>query len=405
MGQNIWIFNQFASTPETNTGAGERFYYLSNYFAKVGFETTIFSASYNHLFLKQPVRKFPYKVDEYKGFRFVWVWVTKYNPSSGLQRLLNWLSFVFSLFIIRKKRWGKPDVIIVSSMSIWPILNALWYKLFSGRVKIIFEVRDVWPLTPILIGRMSKFNPVIRIMFWLEKLSYSKSDFLVSVLPKANIRFQEVLGHDNFNFSWIPNAIEHDVANWEEKKEPEKVQEFHIMYAGAIGPANQIDVLIEAAKRLKDIDVKFTIMGDGPERAKLEKDTLGLKVSFTGKIPKYEVHQILVDADALFIAWRDIDLYKYGVSANKYNDYMKLAKPILSVSNLPDDPVKQSNCGLVVQPNSSTSLDRAIMKLKAMDENDRKKLGKNGYNYFIKYQTYEVISRKYIDVIKSLWNE
>jgi glycosyltransferase involved in cell wall biosynthesis len=405
MSLNVWVFNHFASTPYTNTGAGERFYYLADYFAKNGWDTTVFSASYSHLFLRQPKRKFPYSVEDHHGFKFLWVWVTKYNPSSGIQRLINWLSFVFSLFIINKRKLKKPDVIIVSSMSIWPILNALWIRKFHRNVKVVFEIRDVWPLTPIHIGGISKSNPVIRIMFWLEKLAYSKADHLVSVLPNADLRFKEVLGHEDFKFSWIPNALEHTSFSEPSLSTQEnQSSNFKVMYAGAIGPANNLSFLLDAVQMMADRDVEFTIVGDGPEREDLQLKAKGLKVKFTGKVPKPEVHEILSEADLLFIAWRDIDLYKFGVSANKYNDYMKLSKPILSAGNLPFDPVILANCGVVAKPNSGDEIANGILQIMALSPQERAQLGANGYEYFIKNKTYDVISKKYIGLINSLSN-
>lgn len=407
-GIKVWVFNHFASTPETNTGAGERHYFLAKEFEKSKCATTVFSASYNHLFLNQPRRTFPYNIQIFgDNIRYVWVWVTKYNPSSGVGRFINWLSFVATLFLIPKRKFGKPDVIIVSSMSMWPILNALWYRLWHPSVKVIFEIRDVWPLTPIEIGGMSPRNPVIRLMFKLERWAYKKSDCIVSVLPKASDRVKEVLGERPFYFEWIPNAMNGFAGERAEYIKPTSKEKL-IMYAGAIGPANSLDMLVGIAEILKDDNFKFILFGDGPERLRLEQIVTKKEldnVYFKGKVNKEDVQNQLAQADALFVAWHNISIYRYGVSANKYNDYMSLAKPIISVGNIAYDPVELAQCGIVIKERSAETCARNILKLFELSEDRLKEMGNNGYKYWKENKTYSVISESYLKIFNKLSNE
>ena len=77
---NIWVFNQFAGSPYNSSGAGERYHFMAqqwmrNYHADV----TIFSASYNHLFLNQPQISGALTVQYIDGVRYCWVKVPKYE--------------------------------------------------------------------------------------------------------------------------------------------------------------------------------------------------------------------------------------------------------------------------------------------------------------------------------------
>lgn len=404
--KRVWVFNHFASTPSTNTGAGERHFYLAEEFKKHGWQTTVFSASFNHLFLNQPERTFPCQVEKFQnGLAFVWIWVSKYDPKSGVGRLINWLSFVLVLFLTPKRKFGKPDIIIVSSMSMWPILNALWYRIWHPSVRVIFEIRDIWPLTPVMIGGISLNNPIIRVMFGIEKLAYKWSDYIVSVLPKADLRVREVLKCGKFNYAWVPNASSLDLSNSSEDYTTQHNRRT-IIYAGAIGPANSLDILIEIANELKDRNIFIEIIGDGPERSVLEDKTekLGLmNVKFIGKVKKELVRSYLINADALFISWRNIDLYKYGVSANKYNDYMALGKPIISVGNISNDPVELSGCGIVIKEQSLQKASQKIDSFLSQSEEKLKSIGAKGLDYWKNHKTYPVIGEKYIEVFNKLF--
>ncbi|MCB0733465.1 MAG: glycosyltransferase family 4 protein [Flavobacteriales bacterium] len=400
--KTLWVFNQFASTPETNTGAGERHYHLSELISEKGWNTYVFSASYNHLFLKNPSRKFPYSIQKISDHvSFCWMWVNKYNSDSGLQRLLSWLTFCFSLLFIRRKRFGKPDVVLVSSMSIWPVINALLIKLFSRNVKFIFEVRDVWPLTPIYLGNMSRNNPVIRIMFWLEKLAFKYADSIVSVLPGVGTRISEVTPGLEHKFVWIPNAITPELKPVVSTKETSKT--FDIIYAGAMGTANALDAFVKAAIQLKDSGIRFRLFGDGPLRSTYVAQTKHQDhIEFPGKVPKHELQKYIASSDLGFIAWENSPLYDYGVSANKYNDYMLCQIPILSVGKIPKDPVKLANAGLTLETNSTDLIISALIKLQNTKEEELKAMGMAGFDYVMKNKTYPVISKSYMKLLEEI---
>ena len=109
----------------------------------------------------------------------------------------------FSFF--KTKKIDNPDVIIVSSASPLPIWKAyLWSKRFNS--KLIFEVRDIWPLSLMELGQIKKYNPLIILLQITENFAYKVSDYVVSVLPKA---FEHMKHHglEKQRFKYIPNGI------------------------------------------------------------------------------------------------------------------------------------------------------------------------------------------------------
>lgn len=400
MSKNIWVINQFGSTPKNNVGSGERFYQFGKYWGSLGHKVSLFAGSYNHHFQEPSPRKFPVAEEPIsENFQFNWVWVTKYNPNSGFSRLMNWLTFVFFLFFIPKRKYGKPDIILLTSMSLWPILNVVAMKIRYRKAKFFFEVRDFWPLTPIQMGNMSKNHPVIIVMRRLEKIAFRLCDEFISVLPNADLRLKELVPNKKIPFHWIPNGIDEKLLDKEldGRKEQEQLQ---LAYSGALGIANCMDVIIQSALKMENDKVEFHIFGDGPLRSHFEKLCQGKAwIHFHGKIPKNELMKRLQKMDVLMISWQDLDLYRYGVSANKYNDYMLAGKPILSASNIAKDPVHENGCGICTAPENVDEYIKGIHHLKSMGSEKRLEMGQKGRAYLLANQTYQVLSKKYSETL------
>lgn len=400
----VLIINQFASTPEYSTGAGERFYYLVNYFQKNKIDSVIVSGSSNHLMVKKPKLKRIFTLENIPGGKFVWLKLTNYKKENFIARVFSWFEFLLKLFFFPIDKSSPPQVVIVSSMSILPSIYALFLKK-RFKSKFILEVRDIWPMTPIYLGGYSKYNPLIIFMGIIEKIAYSNADEIVSVLPSFNLhlkKFQKDIG----NFTWIPNAIENSKIIQRQKNVQIGDNKFRVIYAGALGIANAMKFVIMAANLLKSHpEIEFNILGDGPEKANLinYSKELGLQnINFLEKVSKSEVSEFLNKSDLCIISWNNSPLYKYGVSANKYNDYMLASKPIISASNIDSDPVLISNCGIQVNPEDPKAIANGILYIQSLTVEERNKLGENGYNFIVNNQTYEIISARYIKLIKGL---
>ena len=144
MSKNILIINQYAGSP--NYGMGFRTYYLAKQFLNNEYDITVISSSYSHLFFKLPDVKKMFTEDIINGVKFWWVKTPSYVNSKSLGRAWNMFVFFIKLFFFPTKKISSPDIIIISSLSIFPIINAY---ILSKRFKamLIFEVRDLWPKT------------------------------------------------------------------------------------------------------------------------------------------------------------------------------------------------------------------------------------------------------------------
>jgi glycosyltransferase involved in cell wall biosynthesis len=400
--KKIWILNFFAGTDAS--GWGERHFYLSKHFEKKGYEVTIFSSSFNHMFKTYPETQGQFTYERAGSTQFCWVKTPKYKASSPT-RFFSMLVFTFKLlFVDAEKTGGKPDVILVSSMPIFPIWAGRKLKKRFRAKKLVFEVRDFWPLTPILLGGYSAKHPVLKIIGWFEKYGYKNSDSLVSVLPGGDKHFNKFEHRGELHH--VPNGISLELDKSSnlpvelEDQIPEN--KFIIGYAGTIGLANAMEYVIDAAVLLKNQpEFHFVLVGDGykkqelMERCDYEELT---NVTFIPKIEKGLVRPMLEKFDVAIISWYKSELYELGVSANKFFDYMLASRPVLVAGELFGNPIKLAECGVITEPESGSAIKNGLLELFAMKDEEREVLGQKGREYVLKHHTYEKLADDYLKV-------
>ena len=400
--KTIWVLNQTAG--KIDSGWGERHYFLSKTWVDKGYDVKIISGSYNHLFSDQPEvgsKKFTIEPIE-NGIDFCWVNTPKYS-GTGFAKFYSNLVYTLKVLFLKEKQLGRPHVIIVSSMPIFPIISALYLKKKFSAQKLIVEIRDLWPLTPIYLKGYSRNHPLVKILGWFEKLAYKKSDAIVSLLPNADGYINSISKNED-KFVYIPNGINKNlIGNDALSKSVQELipkKKFIIGYAGTIGMANAMEVLVDTAIRMKDnANIHFVVVGDGLSKEVLvRKSKKTNNITFIPKIKKSQVQSMISNFDVCYISRFASPLYKHGVSYNKYFDYMLAKKPILESSEYIKDQVELSGCGVIVPPNDIVALETAILELFQMSKDQLNTMGQKGYDYMIKYHDYEYLGKKYIEL-------
>ena len=158
----ILLVNHYAGSPDL--GMEFRPYYMSIEWIKKGHEVLIVGATYSHLRKNQP-QTGQQKTD---GINFLWIKTNTYR-GNGLGRIISMFLFVFKLClrINRLANAFRPDVVIASStypLDIYPA-HRITRK---ANAKLVFEVHDLWPLSPLELGGYSKYHPFILAMQWAE---------------------------------------------------------------------------------------------------------------------------------------------------------------------------------------------------------------------------------------------
>jgi glycosyltransferase involved in cell wall biosynthesis len=406
---NILLINHYAGSPQY--GMEYRPYYLAKEWANMGHRVAIVSASFSHLRSKQPNVKGNINKELIDNILYLWIKTPNYE-GNNFKRILNILTFISKLMFLSKRLSSqfKPDVVIASSTYPLDIFPAYLISQFS-KAKLIFEVHDLWPLTPIELGRMPKWHPFIVVMQIAEDFAYKHADKVVSILPKA-LEYMVSRGLDPKKFVHIPNGI--DINEWqllntqlpeEYKKVIDKLKKerkFLVGYAGSFGVANALDYFVKSATYLKNLPVVLVLIGQGPERENLQKYVELNKLNnviFLPPVSKNLIPLLLKEMDILYIGWRRNKLYRYGVNPNKIFDYMMAGKPIIHAIEAGDDLVKESGCGISIPPEDPIAIAEAIKKLIEMSPTEREEMGKRGREYVIKNHDYKVLAQKFLEAI------
>jgi glycosyltransferase involved in cell wall biosynthesis len=381
---------------------------LAKEFVKAGDIVYIISGSYSHLFKNQPNIQDNFTMELINGINYCWVKIPSYEKSTSIGRFMNMLKFMFMLRKIPINKLTIPDTIIVSSPSLFPIVSAKnWARKFKA--KLIFEIRDIWPLTLQELAGISSVNPLILFMKQFERFAYKNADSFVSVLPGAYLHLTKH-GVNTNKITCIPNGIDLDEVLHPQPLEQSIANQlpknkFIVGYAGSIGVSNAIEWFINAAIELKEEhEIAFVIFGNGELKNKFIAQTQSCEnVTFFDPVKKEEFQSLLTYFDVCYIGWKNDKLYRFGIYANKIFDYLYAAKPIIHSVSAFNDPVKDAKAGISIAPENTKDIIKAIHTLKKMSDAERNVLGENGRKYVLEYHTYKALAEKYLALINELY--
>ena len=401
MKNNIWIINQYCGSKVH--GMNFRSWYFAKELKKKGYYPHIISASYSHLFYKLPVTKGKFTLENVDGIPFTWVKVSKYKGSKSIGRGLVMIQFMLNLFLLPKKKLQDPHVIIVSSLSPLPIINAYLWSI-KYKAKLIFEVRDIWPLSLIEIGGFSKLNPLVLFFGWFEKFAYKKSDKVISLLPNAKPHMVS-RGMEKDKFVHIPNGF-----NLEEMKKSKELDKsisnlipknkFIVGYTGSLGASNAMEYLIEASNLLENNEnIHFVIFGKGQHLEKLKNNAKN-NVSFLGQIDKSQIQSAISFFDVCYIGWHNHSLYRFGISPNKIFDYMYAGKPIIHSVNTTNDFVEIADAGISIPPENPKEIANIVIEISKIEDKKLNEWGKNGKNYVEENHTFSHLTELLISTFE-----
>ncbi len=403
---NILVINHYAGGP--SLGMEYRQYYLIKEWQRLGNNILVITASYTHLRFKQidtNSKTFKTVIDDVDYL----VFKTPAYENNNYKRILNIISFLYSL----KKNWKKiakefyPDVVIASSTYVFDIYFAKKIASFS-KALLVFEVHDLWPLSPKEMGGFSKYHPFIYFMQKAEDFAYKCSDKVVSILPNTE-KYMLEHGLQPGKFVHIPNGI--FVDDWNSSLElPNEFSEIInnlklkgnkiIAYAGNHGTANALFSLVDAMKHLQKENVVLVMIGNGQEKQNLIKYSKlnNLQnVIFLPAMSKTYIPALLDKVDILYIGIQNQPVFRFGISPNKLFDYMMAGKPIIQAIKASNDLVKETNCGITIEPENSNEIVKAVNLLLSKSEFELKRMGMNGREYCLKNHDYKILAKKFLD--------
>lgn len=401
--QTVWILNHYAGTASSPS---TRHYDLARQLVQRGHTVTIFAAGFHYQkFVEERLEPGQaWRQEFHDGVRFVWIRTFPYRGNEW-RRAVNMLSYAFRVIRVGRTLDGKPDVIIGSSVHPFAVVSAYFLSLMK-RSRFVFEVRDLWPQTLIDMGALSPRSPVAWGLKKLEKFLYRNADTIITLLPYAH-EYITRLGIPREKIVWIPNGA--DLSRYQGMRPYEGGTSgiFTIMYLGAHGRANALDVVIDAAKIIQSKGlnhIRFVFVGEGPEKENLMRSVekkLVKNVEFREAVPKNELFLVMSEADAFVFNLEDLPLFSYGISSNKLFDYLASGRPILFSGNTANDPVREAGAGLSVPARSPERLAEAVVQLVGLTALERVGMGKSGLAYMKEKHDIRVLASAFEKVLSA----
>jgi glycosyltransferase involved in cell wall biosynthesis len=405
---NILLINHYAGS--VRHGMEYRPYYLAREWVRLGHKVTIVASSESHIRALAPdMRGKPQLAETIAGIDYLWLATPPYR-GNGPARVRN-----MAAFVLRLHREGaalaarlRPDAVIASStypLDIWPAHRIA--RLAGAR--LLFEVHDLWPLSPMELGGYSRWHPFIMLLQAAENFACRRADAVVSILPRVREHL-EAHGMAPAKLHLVPNGV--DPTEWEGALQTlpaaldarlaalRRQGKFVVGYAGTHGISNALETLLEAAALVRGKPVAFVLVGGGPDKPALVQQAraLGLdNVHFFDPVPKTQVPALLERVDLAYIGWQRQPLYRFGISPNKLIDYMMAARPILHAVEAGNDPVAEAGCGLTVAPEDPQAVADGVLSMLALGAQERAALGQRGRRYALANHTYPVLGRRFLN--------
>ena len=378
---NVWILCHYAQQPPYNTML--RYHNWGKQLVDRGYLVTIVSASTVHNTDIDVMDEIKKDNDICCGIQYRYIKTPRYS-GNGFGRMKNMLQFGRGLKRFSGKE-SKPDVIIVCEAYLY-----LFAKKYFKGVPIITDIVDLWPASIVEYSGVSSKNPLIQILYGVEKKAYINTDALVFSMEggkdyveerkygkkvKVEKIFHINMGIDLKEADKNKKSVDIEIP-WDMKKK-------NIVYIGSIRKANNVKQVCDAAAEVlkRGIeDVEFQIYGNGDELESLkdyvEKYRIN-NVHFYGRIAKEAIPVLLEHSTANILTYKQVNLMKYGGSQSKLFDYLASGKPIICNAKFGYNLIERYRCGLVTENQTSNVFADTVEALCRLSADELFTMGEN----------------------------
>ncbi|MEQ8330611.1 MAG: glycosyltransferase family 4 protein [Longimicrobiales bacterium] len=344
---------------------GTRHVELARHLVRRGHEVTVVASPISYL---TGERHAPVDEGAEEGLTLLRTWTYRPRSSGFVARVLSFLSFSTSSAVAALFRVPSVDVVWGTSPPLFQAAAAVMVARLR-RVPFVLEVRDLWPDFAVELGVLR--NPlVIRLARWLERFVYDHADEVVVNSP-GFVGHLEARGVDPSRITLVPNGVE--VSDFDPDARGQAfVRELGldparhrlVVYTGAHGIPNDLDVLLDAAHRLRHrADARFVLVGGGRDKDRLEaraRDRRLDNVVFVAPQPKERMPEILAAASVCVAHLKPIPLFD-TTYPNKVFDYMAAGRPtVLGIDGVIRRVVEDADGGCWVQPGDPAAMARAV---------------------------------------------
>ena len=284
-------------------------------------------------------------------------------------------------------------------------------KKYKNYVPYVFNLQDIFPDSLVNAGMTREGSILWKIGRKIEDFTYKNADAIIVI-------------SENFKRNIMAKGVPEEkitvISNWADtgaiipipRKENKIIQRYHldpektfITYSGNIGMSQNMDLLLDTAKRLINElpNLQFIIIGDGVDRERVQKRVTDESITNIAMLPFQPYEDI---AHVFNLGDIGLIISKKGIGSNsvpsKTWGYMAAGKPILTSFDLDSELVRiieDKKCGYCAEPDNAAALAEGIRTLIACNSLDA--LGKSGRNYIENELSAEKGINGYIDVISS----
>ena len=393
---NVWYLCKYVSMPG-NGYVGMRAFYLMENLASKNCNIDLITSSSSAFLSDHNVLG---RSDISSNFTFHQLSGVRYGKAGSFLRILSWLEFEVKVFFLNKKVLRKPDIVIASSLSILSIINGyIWSRRYKA--KLVFEVRDIWPLTLTEEAGFSKRNPFVFLLSLLERWGYNVSDLIVGTMPNLQQHVSQVSNGSEGKVVCIPfgypDGQPNELFRSDFSIESNNIN-FVLGYVGTIGHTNALDTLFHALKKMDLManNIEVHIVGDGPLLDYYKHEYEDIKnLYFIGEVDKRDVAEVMSSFDALYFSAFKSKVWDFGQSLNKLVDYMLSGKPILASYSGFQSMINEAECGWFLEAEDSDGLVEKIMEISKVERKELAGMGSKGRSWILSNRKYSVLASSY----------
>lgn len=399
--KSIWYLSKYVAPPGTGK-VGSRGFMLMREFARLGHACTIITSDSNTL-VQAPNLKSGHLIQDLDSISFCWVRTLKYSTAKSLRRILSWLDFEIKLLKLPLSAFAPPDAVIVSSLSLLTIFNGFRLRRRFG-CRLVFEIRDIWPLTLTEEGGFSPRNPLVKALAWIERLGYRHADAIVGTMPNLQEHVETVLGYPR-EVHCIPMGVDPATIDEIDPLPAEYAStyipdnKFIVAHVGSIGITNALDSFFQcAALMASNPEIHFLLVGTGDLRDRYIREYGHLtNLTFAPGVPNRMVQSVLRRCDLLYFSVHHSKVWRYGQSLNKLIDYMLSGKPILGAYSGYPSMVNEAGCGVFVSEGGPSALAQEITRFSKLSASELHELGSRGRRWILSHRAYPRLAATYLD--------
>ena len=309
------------------------------------------------------------------------------HDGRALPRIANYVSFCLSVFIYLTLFARRADVIYTYHPPLTVGLAAAMAKLFR-RTLTVLDVQDMWPDTLAATGMLNASLP-LRIVGAVCRWVYARMTHIVVLSPG----FKKLLisrGVPAEKVTQIYNWADESAISAAGANRPAVMPDdgrFRLLFAGNMGLAQNLDVVIDAAQIVghSNDKVDFCFLGGGldTERVRKRASDEGLSCAhFFPKVSMAEVGSYLSAADCLLVNLRPDPLFEITIPS-KTQAYMSAGRPIIiAVAGDAAALVEEAGAGIAVPPGDTQALANAVLKMAAMTGEERTTMANAARDYY-----------------------